>query len=228
MKIEARGITRKFDRKTALRGVDLLLEGTGVHVLAGPNGSGKTTILRILSLLERPDSGELYMDGLPVDHKTGWEYLLRLRRRMAMVHAPAVMLAGSVRDNIGYGLAVRGTPLRQRLEKTAEVMEKMGLSGFERRDASTLSAGETQRVALARAVAVSPEILLLDEPTANLDPLSVSLVEEAISVLAAGGTCILLATHHPGTVASPVKKVFEMNDGMIIRCGAPETGSSKV
>lgn len=216
MRIEARGIMKRFEERTALDGVDLLLDKPGVFVLAGPNGSGKTTLLRILSLLERPDEGQLLMDGLPVNFRSGWKAALRLRRRVMLVHAPAVMLRGSVLENVEYGLTVRGMPRKQRLEKADEALEKMLLTGFERRDAATLSAGETQRVALARAVAVSPEVLFLDEPAANLDPLSVRLIEETIRAMASGGTCVLLATHHLQLAASLAERVWEMKEGRLL------------
>lgn len=216
MRIEVRGIVKRFEERTALDGVDLLMEKPGVSVLVGPNGSGKTTLLRILSLLERPDEGRLLMDGLPVDFRSGHSAILRLRRRVMMVHAPAIMLTGSVRDNVEYGLAFRGVPRKKRMEKAAEVMEKMLLTGFERRDAATLSAGETQRVALARALAVSPEVLLLDEPTANLDPLSVRLIEETIRAMALSGTCVLLATHHLQMAESLAEQVLVMKEGRLL------------
>jgi len=216
VRIEVRGIVKRFEERTALDGVDLLMEKPGVSVLVGPNGSGKTTLLRILSLLERPDEGRLLMDGLPVDFRSGHSAILRLRRRVMMVHAPAIMLTGSVRDNVEYGLAFRGVPRKKRMEKAAEVMEKMLLTGFERRDAATLSAGETQRVALARALAVSPEVLLLDEPTANLDPLSVRLIEETIRAMALSGTCVLLATHHLQMAESLAEQVLVMKEGRLL------------
>ncbi|MFH0801565.1 MAG: ATP-binding cassette domain-containing protein [bacterium] len=228
MRIEARGIVKRFEERTALGGVDLLLDRPGVFVLAGPNGSGKTTLLRILSLLERPDEGQLLMDGLPVNFRSGHSTILRLRRRVMMVHAPAVMLRGSVLENIEYGLAVRGVTRKKRLKKAIEVIERLRLKGFERRDAAALSAGETQRVALARALAVSPEVLLLDEPTSNLDPLSVCLIEETIRTMASGGTCVFLATHHLQMAESLAERVWEMKEGSIVRIETFEGPSGKV
>jgi len=217
VRIAASGLVKSFDRRRVLDGVSLEVGAPGVHALVGPNGSGKTTLMRLLALLERPDEGTITYDGDPAG--AAETRAAALRRRMALVHNPAVMLSGTVRYNVGYGPMVRRAPSGDRRRLVEELLESMSLGGFGRREARTLSAGEIQRVALARAMAAGPETLFLDEPTANLDPLSARTIEQAIAGLARRGVRIVLATHNLWQVERLADRLWFLNDGRISLSG---------
>lgn len=142
--------------------------------LVGPTGAGKSTLLRLLSLLELPTSGRITFDGAAA--ASAWP--LAARRRIATAPQRPAMFSGTVRRNVEFGLRVRGERLPS--ERVTQVLQLLRLDQIANQDAATLSGGQTQLVALARALVLEPEVLLLDEPTANLDPAHVALVEQAI------------------------------------------------
>ncbi|HEY4722153.1 MAG TPA: ATP-binding cassette domain-containing protein, partial [Anaerolineae bacterium] len=148
----------------------------------------KSTLLRLLQFLEVPTAGSITFDGIAIQGQTD----LNARRRVATVFQNPMLLDRSVRDNVAFGLQLR----RQREvdRPIAAALERVGLSDYARAKARTLSGGEAQRVALARAIVLRPEALLLDEPTANLDPYNVSLIEALVRDH--DRTTIVLVTHH--------------------------------
>lgn len=214
MRIEARGLAKSFEGKTVLAGASLSVEHPGIYALVGPNGSGKTTLMRILALLEKADAGRITFDGLEITNIKS-AAAAGLRQRMVLVHSPAVMLSGSVRYNAGYGLRVRGLPPGQERSRISDLLEKLGLAGFENREARTLSSGEAQRLALARALAVDPEVIFLDEPTANLDPLSARLIEHSILELGRSAKAVVLASHNLWQVERLAEWIWFLNNGRI-------------
>jgi tungstate transport system ATP-binding protein len=133
-----------------------------------------------------------------------------------------VMLSGTVKYNLEYGLKVRGVSASERKMKAAEVLESLSLGGFGKREARTLSAGEIQRVALGRVLVLDPEVVFLDEPTANLDPLSAKLIEKTIQELAGQGKKIVLATHNLWQVERIADWVWFLNDGVISISGTAQ------
>lgn len=146
-----------------------LIPGRILH-LTGRNGAGKTTLLKILAGLEspdpRPDGCEVTVDG----HSHPWQVLRqRLQRDVVYLHQQPYMFDDSVENNLGYGLRVTGVPRMRRRQRVGEALERMGLAYAARRNARTLSGGEQKRLALARAWVLHPRVLLLDEPTANMD-----------------------------------------------------------
>lgn len=157
----------------------------------GPSGAGKSTLLRLLNFLELPTSGQLVFAGADVNGTVP----LALRRQVTMVFQRPLLFSGSVYDNVTYGLRLRGD--REVDIKVREALARVGLEGMASVRATTLSGGEAQRVALARALVIEPQVLLLDEPTANLDPYNVALVEGLISAInQERGTTIVLVTHN--------------------------------
>jgi tungstate transport system ATP-binding protein len=167
-----------------------------VTVLVGENGSGKTTLLRLLNGLLQPQSGAVEFRGFPLwPEGSGAGGLAALRAQSVMVHQAPLMFRGTVLQNVGYGLRIRGVGKPELLRRTGLALAKVGLEGFERRRASALSGGEMQRVALARALALEPKVLLLDEPTANVDPDSRGVVERVIRACTAGGAAVVMSTH---------------------------------
>jgi len=158
--------------------------------IVGPSGSGKSTLLRLMQFVERPSAGRIVFDGRSVDRHPP----LETRRRVTTVFQRPVLLDRSVRDNVTYGLSLRGR--RDGRATVERLIEQLGLAERARDPARALSGGEIQRVALARALAIAPDVLLLDEPTANLDPHNVALIESIIRDQRARGATIVLVTHH--------------------------------
>ena len=188
--LETRDLVKRYDDVVALDGVNLKIEQGDFLALVGPNGSGKTTLLRIMAAIEPPTSGEIYYRGKMVE---GSEML----RATTMVFQEATVFSRSVYDNVAYGLRLRKMPKAEVDSRVGEALRQVELDGFERRNARKLSGGEQQRVSLARAIALDVELLLLDEPTANLDPRSSAIMERIISwINREGGATIVLATHN--------------------------------
>lgn len=190
-----------------------------VLAIVGPSGAGKSTLLRLLCFLERPTAGRLVFEGRAISEgaraegagrggKNGTkgsgtgrrgevEIPLTVRREVAMLFQRPILLNRSVADNVAYGLRVRGLPEEAVVRET---LRQVGLEGLAGKKARKLSGGEIQRVALARALAARPAVLLLDEPTAHLDPYNVGAIETIIRELSgagpAGGVTIVLVTHN--------------------------------
>ncbi len=185
------GLRVRFDGRTVLSADSLSLEEGRITVLVGENGSGKTTLLRILNGLISPDEGRVEFRGRPVPG----EGLQEARSTSVLVHERPLLFRGSVGFNVEYGLRRRGLPRGEARKQAAEALARVGLPGFETRRASGLSGGERQRVALARALAVAPRVLLLDEPTANVDAASRREIEAIIRGARDGGASVVMSTH---------------------------------
>ena len=170
-----RDLQRSYGENFALLIRQLDVRRGEVLGLLGPTGSGKSTLLRLLAGLEQLTDGDISFDGSPF---VSTDLPLTTRRRMTLVHQRPVLLTGSVRLNVEYGLRLRG--IRDRARRVERVLDRLGLAKIASQSAQTLSGGQTQLVALARALVIEPDVLLLDEPTAHLDPAHVALVEETI------------------------------------------------
>ncbi len=159
-------------------------------LIVGPNGAGKTSLLRLCMGLAAPSTGRVTWGGRAD----------RTPLRRAILFQRPVMLRRTTAANVAYALAQAGTPHRQRAPRVTALLERVGLSDLAQRPARRLSGGEQQRLALARALARDPEILLLDEPTANLDPAATRSVEEIVLMAAQSGIKIVMASHDLGQV----------------------------
>lgn len=205
------GLHKAFGKKEVLKNINLQIMRGEIFALVGPSGSGKTTFLRILNLFERPEKGNLEFNGM----KT--QGIINIRRRMSMLFQTPAIFNRSVFENVAYGLKVRGIDKKTIEEKVSEALGIVGLCGLEKQNACTLSGGEAQRMAFARAIVYDPEILLLDEPTANLDPANVMKIEEIIKrIRNERKTTILLATHNIPQVGRIADRVGILINGELI------------
>jgi tungstate transport system ATP-binding protein len=214
-KIEVKGLYKSYGEAEVLKDINLLVDPGEVLAMIGPTGSGKTTLLRLIGLLEKPTIGEIIFDGLDITGLPEGERI-KARRRMAMVFQKPVMFKTSVRENVSYGLRIRGeVKIDERVEAA---IEAVGLSGYGSRDANTLSGGEMQRIALARALVLDPELLLLDEPTANLDPKTAATIDALISRFK--GT-VIMATHNMLQARRLADRIAVLVEGRLSKVGRP-------
>ena len=216
--IEVVGLYQRYGEREILRNININVGKGEVFALIGPTGAGKTTLLRLIDLLEVPTSGRIYFDGIDVTQYTGMK--LEVRRRMAFVLQKPILFNTSVYNNIAYGLKWRGMGGKSTRQKVNSILEVVELSSYKNRNAKTLSGGETQRVAIARAMAIEPEVLLLDEPTANLDPISTSNIEELITnIIRQYKTTIIMATHDMSQGQRLADRIGVLINGEIIQTG---------
>jgi ABC-type sulfate/molybdate transport systems ATPase subunit len=220
MNIEGKKICKSFDGKEVLRNVDIEIARGKINCLIGPNGAGKTTLFKILTLLERATSGEIYFDGSPSSLLLP-EEKLKIRRRVGIVLQNPFMFNTSVWKNIAYGLRLRGEKNIE--EKVEEVLKIVDLFHIKSQSALTLSTGEAQRVALARAIVLQPEVIFLDEPMANLDPLSRKIIEDLIlRMRKENNATIIVATHNLLQARRFGERVFVLRQGEILQQGTAE------
>ncbi|NLX49367.1 MAG: ABC transporter ATP-binding protein [Methanospirillum sp.] len=206
--------------KTVLDGIGLEVTRGEAFGLIGPSGGGKSSLIRIMDLLEPPTRGRLWIDGEEV--LPGSTDVTGMRRRMAMVFQRPVAFRMNVLENVAYGLALRGVPRPERRARVADALETVGLAGFEERRASTLSGGELQRISIARCLVTDPEVLFLDEPTANLDPLSTGVIEEVIAGLRRDrGITVVLTTHDLGQGQRLCDRLAVLAGGRLVQTGTP-------
>jgi tungstate transport system ATP-binding protein len=188
--------------------------------LIGPNGAGKTTLLQTLSYLLKPFQGEIFFKEKKVEANHS---VLEYRRKLAMVFQEPLLFDTTVFNNIASGLRIRGMKKTEIHTRVTEQLERFGIKHLSRRSARTLSGGEAQRTSLARAFALQPEILLLDEPFASLDPPTRdSLIEDLESILQQTRTTAIFATHDRLEALRLSNRIAVMNGGSILQIGSPE------
>jgi tungstate transport system ATP-binding protein len=198
--------------------IDDLSIGQGeVTALVGPTGAGKTTLLRLLTGLERPDEGSIHLNGAPLNGGSP----LAMFRDIAMVHQRPILIAGSVTDNIAYGMRARR---RASAAAVGDMLKRLGLDRLAAQEARTLSGGQTQLVGLARALVLQPKVLLLDEPTANLDPAHVGLVESVIGeAQSRRKMTVVWATHNLFQARRVSTQAILILNGRVVEVGDNET-----
>jgi tungstate transport system ATP-binding protein len=208
-----KGVTKRYGERQVLQVDNLAIARGEVLALVGPSGAGKSTLLRLLNFLEPPTNGRIQFqnetfsadDPMPI----------HLRRRVTTVFQRPFLLNRSVIANVQYGLRLRGQ--RNGTQTVDGALAQVGLGDVARQPARTLSGGEAQRVALARALVLDPEVLLLDEPTANLDPYNVALIEEIVANLnREKGMTLVLVTHNIFQARRLAGRVALMLDGRIV------------
>ncbi|MGF7117591.1 ABC transporter ATP-binding protein [Methanobacterium oryzae] len=218
--VELENIYKNYENIEVLKDINLNIKKGTSTALVGPTGSGKTVLLRLIDLLEKPSSGKIYFEG--VDANESNNKRLEIRRQIGMVFQKPLAFKASVYDNVAYGLKIRGKT--ENIEnKVKEILETIGLKGYENRNALKLSGGETQRLALARAMITDPKLLLLDEPTANLDPISTKKMEELIlKINTESETTLIMTTHDLSQGQKLADRMVILNDGHILQSGAPD------
>lgn len=214
---ELENVQQAYNGRVVLNIEKMTVERGEILALVGPSGAGKSTLLRLLNFLEPQTGGRLVFDHISV----AGELPLKVRRRVITVFQRPVLLKRSVVANLRYGLELRG-------EKVSETtlthwLERLGLTQLANQSAPKLSAGEAQRVALARALLVQPDVLLLDEPTANLDPYNVGLIEEIVrEENTARGTTIVLVTHNVFQARRLAHRTGLILNGELVELGLTE------
>ena len=220
-----KNVTKTYYNKTVVNSVNLQIHEGEILALLGPNGSGKSTILKILAFIENPTSGEVIFQSNEVNYKN----TEKERMQSTLVFQKTTVFSTSVYNNIAYGLKVRKVPQSTRDEEIKRALKLVKLEGFEKRNAKKLSGGEQQRVAIARALVLKTKLLLLDEPTANLDPKNAGILEEVIDrVNRENKVTIVMATHNMFQAKTVPHRIALMDEGKISEVGAPAEVFSKL
>ena len=223
--VELKKLTKAYDKKIVLDTVNLQIREGEILALLGPNGSGKSTILKILAFIENPTSGEVLFQSEKVNFKN----TEKERMQSTLVFQKTTVFGTSVYNNIAYGLKLRKVAKDTRDREVKKALELVKLEGFEKRNARKLSGGEQQRVAIARALVLETKLLLLDEPTANLDPKNAGILEEVIdAVNHERKTTIVMATHNMFQARKLPHRIALMDEGKITEVGTPAEVFSKL
>lgn len=199
--VQLKGVDLRFGPVAALQGIDLRIAAGERVALIGANGSGKSTLLRVLHGLLAPSAGTVLRDGA---------------MRQAMVFQRPFALRASAVTNVALGLWLRGTRWKQARELALEALGRVGLAQVAMRNARTLSGGQLQRLALARAWSLQPHVLLLDEPTASLDPHAKREVEQLMTAFADTGMTLVFASHNLGQVKRLATRVVYLEQGRLL------------
>jgi polar amino acid transport system ATP-binding protein len=222
MRLRATDLCKSFGRQIVLKDVNLDLDHVRTLALIGPSGGGKSTLLRIIAGLEKPDSGTLYLNDQEIIYR---EMELMAHRRTVGTVFQAFNLFPHLTALQNITLALekvhhyKATDARQVAE---EILKRFGLSEHGQKPPAQLSGGQRQRVAIARAISIKPKLLLFDEPTSALDPEMTAEVLEVIEELREEGRDLVLVTHQMGFAHRVADQIALLSDGQIIECGRPE------
>lgn len=219
LRVQVRGLRKRFGELEVLRGVDLDIKPGEIFVIMGPSGSGKSVLLRHLIGLERPDAGDIQINGETLGQR---DFLSRYR--LAMVFQSGALLNSlSVGENVG--LYLREHRLKPRAEIArivAEKLELVGLKGVEDRQPAELSGGMKKRVAIARALVIDPQVILYDEPTSELDPLSADRIgEEIVRLRDRIGATSVVVTHDRDLAFEVADRIAMIFDGQFLSISQP-------
>jgi tungstate transport system ATP-binding protein len=201
---EARGLVFRVGDTNLVAGIDLTIPSETLTVVMGPNGAGKSLLLRLLHGLLTPTEGSVLWGGKPLDEAS--------RKRQSMVFQRPVLLRRSVAANVRFVLKLRGTVSSERVMK---ILREVGLAAHAGQPARLLSGGEQQRLSLAQALALQPQVMFLDEPTANLDPASTASIEAIVTKASEQGTKVIFVTHDLGQARRLADDVVFLNRGRL-------------
>lgn len=214
--IKVEKLKKSYDNKTVLDIPLLSFEKNKIYAVVGPNGSGKTTLINILNLLDKPDEGIILFSGKDIKQYSKQD-ILRIRRRMTLVHQKPFLFQTSVFNNVAYGLKLRGIATESYRTKIMNALAIVGLTDFSKRNAHQLSGGEAQRTVIARALVLEPEILFLDEPTANIDLRHIDVIERIIKKINREmKTTVIFTTHDLSQAYRLADEIISLLDGRIV------------
>ena len=225
--IQIHNIHKSFGSNVILRGIDLSIQKGSVTVILGASGSGKTTFLRCLNVLEQPEQGTIqFDDGLTIDfgQKVSKDKILQLRRKSGMVFQQYNLFQHkSALENIMEApIVVQKKPKEQAKKEALLLLEKVGLADKADLYPYQLSGGQQQRIGIARALALQPDLLLFDEPTSALDPELVQEVLNTMKTLASEGWTMIVVTHEIKFALEVADNVIVMDGGLIVEQGNPQ------
>ena len=234
LKLQVENIHKSFGSNEVLKGVSLTAHAGDVIAIIGSSGSGKSTFLRCINLLEKPNQGSIEVAGEKlnlVKGKTGEldaaepKQLQRLRTKLAMVFQHFNLWAHMtvLQNIIETPVHILGVPKDEAVATARKYLAKVGLSGVEDRYPAHMSGGQQQRVAIARALAVEPEVMLFDEPTSALDPELVSEVLKVMKTLAQEGRTMVVVTHEMGFAREVANHILFLHKGLVEEQGDPKT-----
>jgi len=215
--LKVRNLKKIYNSKIVLDIANLNFQEGKIYAIVGPNGSGKTTLLNILNLLEKPNNGQIFFYDQEITDKSNSD-ILEIRRRMTLVNQNPFLFHSTVYDNVAYGLKIRLIPSKVQKNRIRSALNMVGLPGFEDRKANQLSGGEAQRPVIARALVIEPEVLFLDEPTANIDQKHIDVVERIIKKIKKEiKTTVIFTTHDLSQAYRLADEVISLLDGKIIK-----------
>ena len=220
--VTVEGLRKSYRKKIALDGMDLRVARGETVVIMGPSGCGKSTLIRCLNRLTEPDAGRIILGDVEVTGLPRME-LLALRRRIGFVFQHFNLIRRlSALDNVSMGLRLHGVTRREAEERAVAALSQAGLAHKLNELPGEMSGGEQQRVSIARALAVEPELMLWDEPTASLDPILVGEVLEVMeNLVAAGRTTMIVVTHELSFACRAADRVVLLDRGQIVEEGSP-------
>ncbi len=218
--IRLQGIVKQYQMGDqtvhALRGIDLDIQRNEMVAFIGASGSGKSTMMNIIGCLDRPSSGEYWLNGREVAAMNGDELAHVRNQEIGFIFQSFHLLPrASALDNVAQPLIYRGIALRERLALAAQALDRVGLGPRKHHRPNELSGGQRQRVAIARALVGNPSILLADEPTGNLDSSTSEEIMGLIRELHAGGQTVVIVTHEP-EIAEQCGRVVRLRDGQVM------------
>lgn len=221
--IELINIKKEYENVTPIKSINAVINEGDVISIIGPSGTGKSTLLRMINMLERPTEGKIIVDG---DDITVPKYPLnKVREKIGMVFQNFNLFDHMtvIENVVDAPIHIKNIDKDKAYEKANELLIEVGMGDFKNQYPSSLSGGQKQRVAIARALAMEPEIILFDEPTSALDPTMVGEVQLVIRNLAKDGYTMMIVTHDMSFARSIANRVFYLDEGIIYEDGDPDT-----
>ena len=213
--IEVKNVSKQYQERVVLKDINVKFE-KGLNVIIGRSGSGKTTLLNLMGTLDIPTSGEIYIDGILINDLKEKEINQIRNQKIGFVFQSFFLEPRyTVYENVALPLVLSKLKKEEVKKRVYEALEKVGMTDFQNKIATTLSGGETQRVAISRAIVNNPSILFADEPCGNLDVKNGEIVMELLRKLADEGKCVILVTHNQEHLKY-ADRVIEITDGEII------------